>query len=241
MTDWSRIFARRKPAPRQLRVTHLLPLKELALRALAQSLDEYCLEASVEDALEVADAMSDWPPDLYEIVLPRLGHRMLLACRVPVATPVGLRKRVSLRTATTDKLLEAAICREEQAYREARAAETDTRALWPLLPVFDEWGQLFNAMEPPALEPEQLLFVSQRERTALPLSAPVIETSDEAFRENFDAFSGGLLHGLDYSNILVAGGGVLACVLATPFTHLPSGCSGEEADRRNSSIGAVHN
>ena len=97
--------------------------------------------------------------------MPRLGHRLLFAC---LHTP-------ELRGLVSGALLEAAIRRDEQRFRDASddklARKLGTKfkgdparafAAYPLLNVWGEWGRMLGNTEPPPMGQEQLLFAYER-------------------------------------------------------------------------------
>ena len=125
-----------------------LSLKELALRQIAKNFDELAAEASLRELQAVAGEMSFWPPEIYEWLFPRLDWRVLFACSkcgLPCTVERSCDRAGSqavdegedeeeeqggmindfgapnMRNVANDELLEAAIRRGEQRYRELRS------------------------------------------------------------------------------------------------------------------------
>lgn len=215
---WKGIFQSRvpdKPKPAK-RGDPNASLHELALRQVVESCDDAAAEATVEELREFASVVAMWPPACLPWVLPRLGHRLLFACLF----------EESLRSLVSAELIEAAIRRDEQRFREASDAKLSgsinkykgdpDRALagCGLMEVFGDWGGLLGNVERPPVKHEQLLFAHERAACAPDLGTPAFEPSLDEFTENFDTFTSGLLRGLNWDGgIIAAGGAVLACAL----------------------------
>ena len=218
--DFSRLF---RSLPRDERdcewdasQRHVLPLRELALRRITSTCGAFAADASVADLLDVATSMAEgWPRDGLRLALPRMPHRLLLACRACGDSPQAHALKLLANEAVTD----AAIRREEHEYREKRAsAPPDDATLaataagaFPLIDVFSEWHRIICSSEAPSLPPEQILFAAE----PTPLGSAVLEPSLPHFLDNFDTFSCGLLRGLRWDGLVAAGGAVLACVQRT--------------------------
>lgn len=199
-------------------------LKELALQQVVESCDDAAAEATLEELLEIAEVVTMWPRACLPWVLPRLGHRLLLACQ----------QQTELRSLISSELLEAAIRRDEQKFRDAsddklaakpgRKFKGDpARAFsgYPLMDVWGEWVQLLCNTEAPSVAPEQLLFAHERAAVAPDLGVRTFEPSFDDFQSNFDVFSGGMLRGLNWDGIVAAGGSVLACALRSTVPPPP--------------------
>ena len=166
-SPWKGIFTRRasaeKPKPPK-RGDPNASLRELALqqvlsraRATApnpnpnsapdqvvESCEDAAAGASLDDLREIASVIALWPPVCLPWVLPRLGHRLLFACFF----------ESDLRSLVSAELLEAAIRRDEQRFRDAsdaRLSGSTTKykgdperafAAYPLLDVFGAWGEM---------------------------------------------------------------------------------------------------
>jgi len=185
-----------------------------------ESCEDAAAEASLDDLREIASVIARWPPACLPWVLPRLGHRLLFACFFDS----------DLRSLVSAELLEAAIRRDEQRFRDAipnarlSSSSSSTKkykgdperafAGYPLMDVFGDWGGLLGNVEPPSVRPEQLLFGHERAVCVPDLGTPAFEPSLDEFVANLETFSSGLLRGLTWDgSIIAAGGAVLACAL----------------------------
>ena len=108
---WRGIFTRRVVAPRVYSAVGdpNASLRELALRKVVESCDDAAAEVSLEELREIAGIMAQWPTGCLPWVLPRLTHRLVLVCAF----------EVKLQILISADLLEAAIRRDEQRFREA--------------------------------------------------------------------------------------------------------------------------
>ena len=187
---------------------------------MLESCEDAAAEASLDDLREIASVIARWPPACLPWVLPRLGHRLLFACFFDS----------DLRSLVSAELLEAAIRRDEQRFRDAipnarlSSSSSSTKkykgdperafAGYPLMDVFGDWGGLLGNVEPPSVRPEQLLFGHERAVCVPDLGTPAFEPSLGEFVANLETFSSGLLRGLTWDgSIIAAGGAVLACAL----------------------------
>ena len=206
--------------------------------------DGACEMASVEDVEEIAGCLAQWPPSSFEWVLPRINPRLLVCCQKYRLPHAHSSSAIALRSAATAALLDAAIRREEDRYRALRAAASDKAATdedaerLALIDVHSDWGQYLSTSSPPSLPSASLLFSHDRALAAEPLGAPVFERDLATFELNLDAFTNGLLRGLDMSGCVLAGGAVLACVLRAKIptsARSPSPARSERASERASS------
>ena len=205
----------------------LASLHELALRVVLQQIDASCpADAPMDDAMMMAGNLAEWPAATYEWVLPRVANpRLIAACRNFGLPNDHSPCAAALRSAASDAVLEASIRREENRYRARRSAGNDEGAdevcACPLIECFSgDWGELLSATVPPSLPPKQQIFAHERAYCAAPLGTPALEKDLAGFEANFDCFTGGLLVGLSWDNVIAAGGSVLACAL--PCTPPPS-------------------
>ena len=193
---------------------------------MLESCEDAAAEASLDDLREIASVIALWPPACLPWVLPRLGHRLLFACRWHATSSACNFFDSDLRRLVSAELLEAAIRRDEQRFRDAsdaRLSGSSTKykgdperafAGYPLLDVFGDWGGLLGNVEPPSVRPEQLLFGHERAVCVPDLGTPAFEPSLDEFVANLETFSSGLLRGLTWDgSIIAAGGAVLACAL----------------------------
>ena len=79
---------------------------------MVESCEDAAAGASLDDLREIASVIALWPPVCLPWVLPRLGHRLLFACFFDS----------DLRSLVSAELLEAAIRRDEQRFRDASDA-----------------------------------------------------------------------------------------------------------------------
>ena len=190
---------------------------------MLESCEDAAAEASLDDLREIASVIALWPPACLPWVLPRLGHRLLFACRWHATSSACNFFDSDLRSLVSAELLEAAIRRDEQRFRDAsdaRLSGSSTKykgdperafAGYPLLDVFGDWGGLLGNVEPPPVRPEQLLFGHERAACVPDLGTPAFEPSLDEFSANLETFSSGLLRGLTWDgSIIAAGGAVLA-------------------------------
>lgn len=144
---------------------------------------------------------------------------------------VDMSSEALLRRLATSRTLDRAIRREELAYRQWRAechqqhAElpppSPVTAAWALVDVFSDFGVWLSRSEPPSLPRSQLIFAHERDaRVPSAHGTPVFEPTLASFEKNWDAFSRGILAGLDWSGLVAAGGAVTACVLRSRVTAL---------------------
>ena len=122
----------------------LNPNLNSALSQVVESCEDAAAGASLDDLREIASVIALWPPVCLPWVLPRLGHRLLFACFFDS----------DLRSLVSAELLEAAIRRDEQRFRDAsdaRLSGSTTKyksdperafAAYPLLDVFGAWGEM---------------------------------------------------------------------------------------------------
>ena len=223
---WRGMFVAKRPEPKELPRCgdRNASLRDLALQQVVESCDDAAAEASLDELLEIADIITMWPRACLPWVLPRLGHRLLFACQ----------QQTELRSLISSELLEAAIRRDEQKFRDASddklAAKPGRKykgdparafAAYPLMDVFGEWVKLLGNTEAPAVAPEQLLFAHERAAVAPDLGMRTFEPSFDDFHANFDVFSSGLLRGLSWDGVVAAGGSVLACALRSTVPPAP--------------------
>lgn len=190
------------------------------------------------ELMQLAERLARLPVQILLELLAELPARALAFCRLAGVTLAagadGALDRVATlpeprgaaelrRLASRAGLLEDAIRRDESAYRDARAGGLAADSIEsPLINPFavDRYTQYLAhgcELDLP-LPPSCVLFASTRARHFAAHEPGWRNALEDAagFKKNWDEFSGGLLDGLDWTNLLAAGGSVVACAGRTP-------------------------